>query len=256
MKKERIDKLLVELGLADSRTKAQALVMAGVVLANEQRVEKPSSEFLPNANIRIKGDSPASKYVGRGGLKMERALAEFQINVENFVCLDVGASTGGFTDCLLQNGAARVVAVDVGRNQLDWRLRSDVRVESRENVNARHLKPEDFAEKFDLIVMDVSFISVTKIFAALVPLLKDSGKIISLIKPQFEVGKGEVGKGGIVREPEKHERVILETNQAAQTHGLQICATVESPILGADGNREFLTLFEKVSESLLPPSRV
>lgn len=256
MKKERIDKLLVEFGLADSRAKAQALVMAGVVLANEQRVEKPSSEFLPDVNIRIKGDSPASKYVGRGGLKMERALEEFQVNPKNFMCLDVGASTGGFTDCLLQNGAQKVVAVDVGHNQLDWRLRTDARVEARENINARHLKPADFAEKFDLIVMDVSFISVTKIFAALVPLLKDAGKIISLIKPQFEVGKGEVGKGGIVKDAEKHRRVIFETNAAAQTHGLRICGTIESPILGADGNLEFLTLFEKVSESLSPPSRV
>lgn len=247
MKKERIDKLLVERGLADSRTKAQALVMAGVVLANEQRIEKPSHEIALDASLRIKGETAASKYVGRGGLKLEKALDEFQIEPNGFVCLDVGASTGGFTDCLLQRGAAKVIAVDVGTNQLDWRLRSDARVESRENVNARFLKPEDFVEKFDLIVMDVSFISVAKIFPALAPLLKDAGKIISLIKPQFEVGRAEVGKGGIVKDAEKHRRVIAETNRAALDCSLRAAATIESPILGADGNREFLTLFEKIS---------
>lgn len=245
MKKERIDKLLVEQGFADSHAKAQALVMAGVVLIDEHRVEKPSHEFAPDAHIRIKGDSPASKYVGRGGLKLEKALAEFQVDTAGFVCLDVGASTGGFTDCLLQNRARKVVAVDVGSNQLDWRLRSDARVESRENTNARYLKPENFTEKFDLIVMDVSFISITKILPALVPLLKTDGKIISLIKPQFEVGRAEVGKGGIVTEPEKHRRVVGETNDAAQTCGLQVCGTVESPIRGANGNLEFLSFYRK-----------
>jgi 23S rRNA (cytidine1920-2'-O)/16S rRNA (cytidine1409-2'-O)-methyltransferase len=243
VKKERIDKLLVELGLAESRTKAQALVMAGVVLVDEQRVEKPSQEFAPTVNVRIKGESAESKYVGRGGLKLERALSDFPVDVKGFVCLDVGASTGGFTDCLLQHGVKKVVAVDVGHNQIDWKLRTDERVEVREGVNARSLKPEDFDEKFDLIVMDVSFISVTKIFPALLPLLRENGRIITLIKPQFEVGKGEVGKGGIVREPEKHERVVAEVSQAAQEHGLQIGGVIDSPILGADGNKEFLALY-------------
>src|SRR5919199_955647 len=151
MKRERIDKLLVERGLAPTRTKAQALVMAGVVLVNEQRVEKPSENFPLDAQIRVKGaDNPASRYVGRGALKLERALDEFKVDVRGLVCLDVGASTGGFTDCLLQRGARRVVAIDVGHNQLDWRLRRDERVEARENVNARYLKPEEFEEKFDL----------------------------------------------------------------------------------------------------------
>jgi 23S rRNA (cytidine1920-2'-O)/16S rRNA (cytidine1409-2'-O)-methyltransferase len=245
LKRERIDKLLVELGLAESRTKAQALVMAGVVLVEEQRVEKPSQEFSSAANIRIKGATAESRYVGRGGLKLEKALAHFQINVADFVCLDVGASTGGFTDCLLQHAARRVVAVDVGTNQLDWKLRQDERVEVRENVNARYLKPEDFAEKFDLAAMDVSFISVTKILPALVPLLKETGKIVTLIKPQFEVGRGEVGKGGIVREPEKHERVVREVNQAAEDLGLKIVGVIDSPILGADGNKEFLAFYAK-----------
>ncbi|HEX9929891.1 MAG TPA: TlyA family RNA methyltransferase [Pyrinomonadaceae bacterium] len=245
LKRERIDKLLVGRGLAESRTKAQALVMAGVVLVEEQRVEKPSQEFSIEANIRIKGATAESRYVGRGGLKLEKALEHFQVDAKDFVCLDVGSSTGGFTDCLLQHGAQRVVAVDVGTNQLDWKLRQDERVEARENVNARYLKPEDFAEKFDLAVMDVSFISVTKILPALVPLLKETGKIVALIKPQFEVGRGEVGKGGIVREPEKHERVVREVNQAAEDLGLKIIGVIDSPILGADGNKEFLAFYAK-----------
>ena len=199
MIKERIDKLLLEQKFADSRTKAQALVMSGVVLVDEKRVEKSSESFSGDAKIRIKGQTAAIRYVGRGGLKLEKALQEFHIQLNEYVCLDVGASTGGFTDCLLQNGAKKVVTVDVGTNQLVWQLRNDSRVEVRENVNARFLKPENFTEKFDLIVMDVSFISVTKILPALIPLLKETGKIIILIKPQFEVGKGEVGKGGIVR---------------------------------------------------------
>jgi 23S rRNA (cytidine1920-2'-O)/16S rRNA (cytidine1409-2'-O)-methyltransferase len=245
VKRERIDKLLVEGGFAESRTKAQALVMAGIVLVNEQRVEKPSQEFAANVSIRIKGDSAESRFVGRGGLKLEKALQEFQIDVTDFLCIDVGASTGGFTDCLLQHGAKRVFAVDVGHNQIDWKLRNHQRVEVREGVNARYLKPDDFPEKFDLAVMDVSFISVTKIIPAIVQLLKDSGKIITLIKPQFEVGKGEVGKGGIVKDTEKHERVVSEVNQAAEGLGLTIVGIIDSPILGADGNKEFLAFYKK-----------
>jgi len=243
MKRERIDKLLVELGLADSRTKAQALVMSGVVLVNEKRIEKPSQEFLPTETIRIKGKSDEIKYVGRGGLKLEKALQEFHIQPDGYVCLDVGASTGGFTDCLLQSGAKKVVTVDVGTNQLVWKLRNDERVEVRENINARHLKPEDFSEKFDLIVMDVSFISVTKILPALKKLLAENAKIIVLIKPQFEVGKGEVGKGGIVRDTEKHLEVIKKVNDFAQEIGLVGLGLIDSPIAGADGNKEFLALY-------------
>lgn len=245
MKRERIDKLLVESGLADSRTKAQALIMAGVVLADEQRVEKPSQEFSSETRIRIKGQTAESKYVGRGGLKLEKALAEFHICPNEYVCLDVGASTGGFTDCLLQNGAKRVVTVDVGTNQLAWKIRNDNRVEARENVNARHLKPEDFAERFALIVMDVSFISVTKILPALKDLLNDDGRIVVLIKPQFEVGKGEVGKGGIVKDIAKHQEVIEKIHNFAQAIGLRNLGLIDSPILGADGNKEFLALYAK-----------
>ena len=243
MKKQRIDKILVEKGLAESRTKAQALVMAGVVLVNEKRVEKSSESFLMSEDFRIKGDSPEAKYVGRGGLKLEKALEEFEISPKDFVCLDVGASTGGFTDCLLQNGAKKVFAIDVGTNQLVWKLRNDPRVEVRENVNARYLKPEDFDQKFDLIVMDVSFISVTKIFLALKSLVKLEGKIIALIKPQFEVGKGEVGKGGIVRDEEKHEQVVFKVNSFAAELGLIAENVIESPILGAEGNKEFLVFY-------------
>jgi 23S rRNA (cytidine1920-2'-O)/16S rRNA (cytidine1409-2'-O)-methyltransferase len=243
---ERIDKLLVELELADSRTKAQAMVMAGVVLVNEQRVNKPSDLIPSGAEIRIKGgDDPASRYVGRGGLKLEAALREFKINVEGLICLDVGASTGGFTDCLLQHGARKVISIDVGHNQIDWRLRTDARVEVREGVNARYLKPEDFEAAFDIAVMDVSFISATKIMPAIVPLLADDGRLITLIKPQFEVGRGEVGKGGIVRDPEKHSRVIDEVNSSARELGLNVKGVIESPIHGADGNVEFLALYQK-----------
>ena len=246
MKRERIDKLLVERGLAPTRTRAQALVMAGLVLAGEQRVEKPSETFAPDAPLRVRGsDDPAARYVGRGGLKLEKALEEFGVDASDLVCLDVGASTGGFTDCLLQRGARRVVALDVGHNQIDWRLRTDARVEVREGVNARHLRPEDFAELFDLIVMDVSFISATKILPALVPLLKDEGRVVVLVKPQFEVGRGEVGKGGIVRDPAQHARVIKEVNEAARELGLAVLGVTESPVTGADGNREFLALYAK-----------
>lgn len=245
MKKERIDKLLIELGFAESQAKARAMVMSGVVLVNEMRVEKSSQEFFPNAAVRIKGNSPEARFVGRGGLKLEKALRYFHIQLDEYFCLDIGASTGGFTDCLLQNDAKKVCAVDVGTNQIDWKLRTDARVEARENVNARYLKPADFNELFDLIVMDVSFISVTKIFPVLPPLLKDEGKIITLVKPQFEVGKGEVGAGGIVREAEKHVAVLARINQSAEDYGLLVAGLTESPILGAGGNKEFLVLYEK-----------
>jgi 23S rRNA (cytidine1920-2'-O)/16S rRNA (cytidine1409-2'-O)-methyltransferase len=246
MKHERIDKLLVARGLAESRTKAQAMVMAGVVLVNEQRINKPSDLVAPGVEIRIKGgDDPAARYVGRGGLKLEAALRTFDISVEGLTCLDVGASTGGFTDCLLQHGARKVISIDVGHNQIDWRLRTDPRVEVREGVNARYLTPEDFETGFDIVVMDVSFISATKIMPAIVPLLVNMGHLITLIKPQFEVGRGEVGKGGVVRDPEKHARVVEEVNQAAIELGLHVSGVIESPIHGADGNVEFLAFYRK-----------
>lgn len=258
MRKERIDKLLQIRGFAESRNKAQALVMAGVVLVNEHRVEKPSEIFATEAAIRIKGESPESKYVGRGGLKLEKALREFAISPAGYMCLDIGASTGGFTDCLLKHGAARVVSVDVGTNQLVWSLRNDPRVDSREKTNARTLKPKDFDSLFDLIVMDLSFISVTKVLAVLIPLLGPEGRIITLIKPQFEVGRGEVGKGGIVREAEKHERVLSKINKFAVTIGLRVEGTIESPILGAEGNKEFLALYalEELTKKTASPELI
>jgi 23S rRNA (cytidine1920-2'-O)/16S rRNA (cytidine1409-2'-O)-methyltransferase len=244
--------LLVERGLAASRTRAQALVMAGLVLVDEQRVEKASEMFAPDVNIRVRGsDDPAARYVGRGGLKLEAALREFKLEVRDFVCLDVGASTGGFTDCLLQHGARRVVAIYVGHNQLDWRIRSDARVEVHEGVNARHLEPKAYGVLFDLIVMDVSFISATKVLPALIAQLKagddnsGGGRLIVLIKPQFEVGRGEVGKGGIVTDAAQHARVIEEVNRAALELGFAVGGVIESPIQGADGNREFLALYER-----------
>jgi 23S rRNA (cytidine1920-2'-O)/16S rRNA (cytidine1409-2'-O)-methyltransferase len=246
VKGERIDKLLVERGLASSRTKARALVMAGVVLADEQLVKKPSETFSSESKIRLKGgDDPASRYVSRGGVKLEAALRDFHVDVTGLLCLDVGASTGGFTDCLLQHGARKVVAIDVGHNQLDWKLRNDPRVDSREGVNARYLSTEDFEEKFDLASIDVAFISATKILPAVVPLLTSAGRIITLIKPQFEVGKGEVGKGGVVKDPEQHARVVAVVNEVAQALGLRVVEVMASPILGADGNREFLALYQK-----------
>jgi 23S rRNA (cytidine1920-2'-O)/16S rRNA (cytidine1409-2'-O)-methyltransferase len=242
-KKERIDKLLVDLGLAESRTKAQALVLAGVVLADEKRIEKPSQLVSPSCSIRLKGEGPESRYVGRGGLKLEHALRAFEIDAGGFVCLDIGSSTGGFTDCLLKHGAIKVVAIDSGTNQMVWSLRNDDRVDLREKTNARNLKPDDFDGPFDIAVIDVSFISVTKILPAIVPLLRTDGKIIVLIKPQFEVGRGEVGKGGIVKEPLKHSRVIVEVSETAFEMGLSLNGVIDSPILGAQGNKEFLALY-------------
>lgn len=244
VKHERIDKLLVDRGLADSRTKAQALIMSGVVLVNEQRVAKPSELFPPDSTIRLK-QVASSRYVGRGGLKLEAALDHFGIDVSNLVCLDIGASTGGFTDCLLQRGASLVVAVDVGHNQIDWRLRNDPRVEVREGVNARYLRPEDFDQQFPLVVMDVSFISATKVMPSVVPLLAENGHLIVLVKPQFEVGRGEVGKGGIVQDAKKHERVVAEVSKVGLELGLAAADLIESPIRGGDGNVEFLALYKK-----------
>jgi 23S rRNA (cytidine1920-2'-O)/16S rRNA (cytidine1409-2'-O)-methyltransferase len=242
---ERIDRLLVDRGLADSRTKAQALVMAGVVLADENRIDKPSQMVSESARIRLKGESDETKYASRAGLKLEHALSHFGIAPRGWICLDIGSSTGGFTDCLLNHGVAKVVAIDSGTNQMIWRLRIDDRVELRENTNARNLSPEDFRERFDLAVIDVSFISATKILPAVISLLKDSGKLIVLVKPQFEIGKGEVGKGGIVRDPKKHESAIQNVNATAEQFRLRVVGVTESPILGAKGNVEFLAMYER-----------
>jgi 23S rRNA (cytidine1920-2'-O)/16S rRNA (cytidine1409-2'-O)-methyltransferase len=234
--KKRIDQLIVDLGLADSRQKAQALILAGEVMVNGQRAEKAGQMVAADSNVAI-GQLPP--FVGRGGLKMQAAIEQFHIDVKGKVCLDIGSSTGGFTDCLLQNGAARVHAVDVGTNQLDWKLRSDPRVVVHEQLNARYLKPEDIGELCDLAVCDVSFISVALILPVIPALLRENAEVVILVKPQFEVGRGEVGKGGIVRDPELHEAVCRKIESAVRELGFRT-AIIDSPILGAEGNREFL----------------
>ena len=235
--KERLDKLLLERGLAETRAKAQALILAGQVFNGSQRLDKAGQLVANDIPLTIKETMP---YVSRGGFKLAAALEHFNLVVTNQICLDVGASTGGFTDCLLQRGAARVVALDVGHGQLDWRLRNDARVEVRERVNARYLQPGDFAERFALAVLDVSFISLTKILPALPPLLTDAASVVTLIKPQFEVGRAEVGKGGIVRDETAQQRVVTEICACAESLGWTVRGVIDSPILGMDGNREFL----------------
>ncbi len=239
-KKERLDKLLVERGLVETRTKAQALILAGQVFSDLQRLDKAGQLVAVDAPLTIKETMP---YVSRGGFKLAAALDQFAVDVTDKVCLDIGASTGGFTDCLLQRGAARVVALDVGHGQLDWRIRNDPRVKVREHVNARYLQPADFAERFALVVMDVSFISLSKILPALPALLADEAVIITLIKPQFEVGRSEVGRGGIVRDEAAQQRVVAEICACAESLNWKVKGVMDSPILGMDGNREFLACF-------------
>ena len=247
MARERIDKLLVERGFAESRNRAQSLVMAGQVLVGNQRIDKPGYLVDATAEIRIKGEP--LRYVSRGGLKLEAALSRFKVDPKGKTCIDVGASTGGFTDCLLQHGAARVWAVDVGRNQLAWQIRQDPRVEVIEGLNARNLDERSWPVKFDLATVDVSFISLTKILPALVEVITGAADCVALIKPQFEVGKGEVGKGGIVSDPAKHRRVLTEIVDFSSRAGLSVVGLMESPILGAEGNREFLIHLTRAATS-------
>lgn len=237
-KKERLDKIVLDRGLAESRTRAQAMILAGVILVGDQRADKPGQMVDPGAEIRVKGETP--RYVSRGGLKLEAALGEFGVDPAGMTCVDVGASTGGFTDCLLQHGAARVWAIDVGHNQLSWRIRQDTRVVVLEGRNARELDPEQFPVRFDLATVDVIFISLTKVLPAIAACLKEDAECIALIKPQFEVGKGEVGKSGVVTDPNKHRRVLCEVLRSAAATGFAVINLIESPILGAEGNREFL----------------
>lgn len=236
--KERIDKVIVERGLADSRARAQAMILAGQVLVREQRVDKPGQMVESGAEIRIKGET--LKYVSRGGLKLEAALDHFGISPQGKTCIDIGASTGGFTDCLLQRGAGRVWAVDVGHNQLAWRIRQDTRVRVIEGQNARFLDPDQFDVGFDLATIDVSFISLSKILPPVAGVIKEGADVVALVKPQFEVGKGEVGRGGIVNDPAQHRRVLTEVTESALRAGLSALGLIDSPIRGAEGNREFL----------------
>ena len=234
--KTRLDQLLVERGLAESREKAKALILAGAVFVDGQKADKPGHSIAATSHIEITQRMP---YVSRGGFKLEAALDHFGIHPGGRVCVDAGASTGGFTDVLLQRGARRVYAVDVGKGQLDWKLRNDPRVVLKEGMNARYLKPEDIGEPVDLAVCDVSFISLTLVLPALAALLKENGEIVALVKPQFEAGRGQVGKGGIVRDPELHQAAVLRVAGVAHALGFKT-DTMESPILGAEGNKEFL----------------
>lgn len=241
-KKQRLDALVVELSLAQTLEKARSLIMAGQVVVNDHMLDKAGQQVLINSDIRLKGDN--LPYVSRGGLKLRKALDEFRLDVTGLVAVDVGSSTGGFTDCLLQAGAARVFAIDVGYGQLAWKLQQDSRVVSMEKTNIRYVTPDQIEDVPSLAVIDASFIALAKVLPATVALLRPGGRIIALIKPQFEVGKGEVGKGGVVRDPAAHEKVIEEIRRTAFDLGLIVSGLCESPITGADGNREFLILFQ------------
>ena len=245
--KERLDVLLVEQGYAASREKAKAIIMSGSVFVNGQREDKAGSTFDPaKSTIEVKGHT--LKYVSRGGLKLEKAMAQFTIGLEQKVCMDIGASTGGFTDCMLQNGASKVYSVDVGHGQLAWSLRNDERVVCMEKTNFRYLTREDIQDDLDFASVDVSFISLSKILLPARRLLKDHGQMVCLIKPQFEAGKEKVGKKGVVREQSVHQEVIEKIYTLADILGFQILGLEYSPIKGPEGNIEYLIHIEKNPE--------
>lgn len=247
MERERLDKLLVDRGLAGSRERARAMIMAGQVVVADHRAEKAGLQVPLDADIRVKGED--IPYVSRGGLKLAKALDEFDLRVAGRVAIDVGASTGGFTDCLLQRGAAKVYAVDVGYGQLAWKLRNDPRVISLEKTNIRSLTADRLGEAADLAVIDASFISLQKVLPPTLVLLAPTADIVALIKPQFEAGREHVGKGGVVRDPEIHRRVVEEISRFCSDGGLSVMGVVESPITGPKGNREFLLYIKKTHEA-------
>lgn len=230
--------LLVERQLVPSRANAKAVIMSGVVYVNGQKTDKAGTFVNSDAEIVVK--DTGKKYVSRGGNKLEGAIEHFEIEVKGLTAVDIGSSTGGFTDCLLQFGAEKVYALDVGYGQLDWNLRNNKRVIVKERINCRYLKKGDIDERIDIAVIDVSFISLTKILKPVVEILSNNGKIVALIKPQFEVGKGEVGKGGIVTDPVKHKKVVNKIQEELVKIGCKVTGVIESPITGTDGNREFL----------------
>ncbi len=241
--RERLDKLLVDRGIVQSRERARAMIMAGKVAVDGKTVDKPGTQIDEEARLEVqRGDS---SYVSRGGEKLEGALKVFAVDPKGMVAMDVGASTGGFTDCILQKGAEKVYAVDVGYGQLAWKLRRDPRVVNLERRNIRYLPREEVKEALDLIVIDTSFISVEKFLPHLLGFLKKGGAIISLIKPQFEVGKGEVGKGGVVRDRALHEKVIERISDFSRRLGLKVLGVTESPLLGPKGNKEFFIYLKK-----------
>lgn len=241
--KERLDILLVNAGYAASREKAKAIIMAGQVYVNGQKEDKAGSTFDEKAQIEVRG--AALKYVSRGGLKLEKAMANFDVTLFQKVCMDVGASTGGFTDCMLQNGAAKVYSVDVGHGQLAWSLRNDPRVVCMEKTNIKFVKPEDIAQPVDFSSIDVSFISLTKVLLPVRELLTDDGEIVCLIKPQFEAGREKVGKHGVVREKSVHIEVIEAVVNYAVSIGFEACSLEFSPIKGPEGNIEYLLHLKK-----------
>ena len=232
----RLDQLLVERGLVSSREKARALILAGQVRVDGQKIDKAGKAVTSDARLEL---IEKLRYVGRGGLKLEAALDHFHISAAGKICLDVGSSTGGFTDCLLQRGAARVYAVDVGTAQLDWKLRNDARVVVHEKVNARYLSRQEVPEPIDLAVADVSFISVTMLIEPIASLLAKDAEMVILVKPQFELERQQVGKGGIIRDPELHAQACHRVEEAVRQRGFQT-AIIPSPVLGAEGNQEFL----------------
>lgn len=242
-KRERLDKLLVERGLVQSREEGQARILAREVFVGDHPVTKAGSLIDSDAAIRLKGGAPP--YVSRGGIKLEKALREFSVDVQDKVALDVGASTGGFTHCLLTFGARQVVAVDVGYGQLDWKLRNDPRVVVLEKKNIRFLEPEELPQTPQLATIDVSFISLRLVLPRVRDLLAPRGEVMALIKPQFEVGKGKVGKGGVVRDAAEHDRVIAEIAAAAVAFGFAALGVTESPLLGPKGNKEFFIYLRK-----------
>ena len=236
--KKRLDVLLVERLYADSRTKAQAIIMSGNVYVNGQKADKPGTSFEETVEIEVRG--AVCPYVSRGGLKLEKALRDFGVKPDGYVCSDSGASTGGFTDCLLQQGAKKVFAIDVGYGQLDWKIRSDERVVVMERTNIRYVTPEDLGEPLDLSVIDVSFIGLEIVLPTIKTLLKPTGQVLCLIKPQFEAGKENVGKKGVVRDPKIHKMVLDNFVSLVNTLGFRILGLTFSPVKGPEGNIEFL----------------
>ena len=247
--KKRLDILLVEHGLASSREKAKAYIMSGDVYVDGQKEDKAGSMFGEGVKIEMRGNT--LPYVSRGGLKLEKAMKNFDIHLDGQVCMDVGASTGGFTDCMLQNGAVRVFSIDVGYGQLDWKLRNDPRVVCMEKTNIRYVVPEDLGEAADFSSIDVSFISLTKVLPPVRQLLKEDGEIVCLIKPQFEAGREKVGKKGVVRDPQVHREVIEKVRDFAMGIGLEPCHLSFSPIKGPEGNIEYLLHLQKRPEGVL-----
>lgn len=243
--KERLDVLLVNKGLAASREKAKAIIMSGIVYVDNNKEDKAGSTFDVNANIEVRGNT--LKYVSRGGLKLEKAMNQFGVTLTDKIAMDVGASTGGFTDCMLQNGAVRVYAVDVGHGQLAWKLRNDVRVICMEKTNIRYVTPDDIADKIEFASIDVSFISLTKVLPPVKELLTEDGEIVCLIKPQFEAGREKVGKKGVVRDKKVHEEVVDRIVSYARSIGFKTLALSFSPIKGPEGNIEYLLYITKDS---------